>query len=295
MFHHNGWAASADGGHNWNRGSGPGNLGTGFTYVRQANSRVEPTGTCYALLSAPAPGAEAATDGKSEEELKRESHVREKQQLSNYARGMASDAERAVANGDGNKVWLMTSEDYGNNYTWTVMPDSFQPGALFNDPTDGTTLYGMATNCLATSKDKGKTWSACMAGTGLAGPFSQLVIKDSKTMFMMRSGQVPLRTQDGGATWKPLTSTAALFKYGATLSASVSWTGKTLVIHGSDHSAIGRQEYGTHVWKSTDDGNTWTDETGDLVTISLGDGVWYENDFYLLSGGEGIMVKRNFE
>ena len=62
----------------------------------------------------------------------------------------------------------------------------------------------------------------------------------------------------------------------------------------SSHSE-GRQEYGTYVWKSTDDGNTWTDETGDLVTISLGAGVWYENDFYLTSGGEGILVKRNFE
>ena len=136
----------------------------------------------------------------------------------------------------------MTSEDYGLTFTWAVMADAFQPGFLFSDPTDGTTLYGMTQNCLATSKDKGKTWSACMAGAGLKGPFSQLVIKDSKTMFMMRSGQVPLRTQDGGSTWKPLTSTAALFKGGATFSASLSWSGKTLVVHGSDRSAIGRSK-----------------------------------------------------
>ena len=59
--------------------------------------------------------------------------------------------------------------------------------------------------------------------------------------------------------------------------------------------AISRNAYGTAVWKSTDDGETWTDETGDLVTISPGNGVWYDTDFYLVSSGEGITVKRDFE
>ena len=77
----------------------------------------------------------------------------------------------------------------------------------------------------------------------LTGPFSKLVIKDSKTMFMMRSGQVPLRTKDGGATWTPLTSAAPLFKYGATFDLDISWSGKTIVMHGGDLSAIARQEY----------------------------------------------------
>ena len=37
------------------------------------------------------------------------------------------------------------------------------------------------------------------------------------------------------------------------------------------------------------------DETGDLVTISLGGAAWYETDFYITSAGEGILVKRGFE
>ena len=49
------------------------------------------------------------------------------------------------------------------------------------------------------------------------------------------------------------------------------------------------------MWKSHDDGNTWTDETGDIVTNSPGSGVWYEKDFYLVSGGSGVMRKRGFE
>ena len=72
-------------------------------------------------------------------------------------------------------------------------------------------------------------------------------------------------------------------------------SGKTLVLHGADLSAISRHEYATAVWKSVDDGDTWQDETGDLVTISPGPGVWYENDFYFVTRGEGVTVKRDFE
>ena len=64
---------------------------------------------------------------------------------------------------------------------------------------------------------------------------------------------------------------------------------------GNDRSAITRQEFPTFVWKSIDDGETWVDETGDLATISTGHGRWYESDFYLITQGEGVTVKRNFE
>jgi len=114
-------------------------------------------------------------------------------------------------------------------------------------------------------------------------------------MFMLRGGAVPLRTTDGGGSWAELNSTAKIFAHGASYDGSLSWTGKTLVLTGADLSAVGRQEYATIVWKSTDDGESWTDETGDVVTISPGPGVWYENDFYFVTRGEGVMVKRNFE
>ena len=51
----------------------------------------------------------------------------------------------------------------------------------------------------------------------------------------------------------------------------------------------------TTVYKSTDDGATWTDETGDIITVSPGGGVWYEKDFYFVTRGQGIIVQRNFE
>jgi hypothetical protein len=98
-----------------------------------------------------------------------------------------------------------------------------------------------------------------------------------------------------GKTFVELTKTAPLFAHGATMDGSLSWTGKTLVLHGADMSAMQRSAYGTAVWKSGDDGETWDDETGDLVTISPGPGVWYEKDFYFVTRGEGICVKRDFE
>ena len=49
------------------------------------------------------------------------------------------------------------------------------------------------------------------------------------------------------------------------------------------------------MFKSTDDGESWTDETGDIITVSMGMGYWYEKDYYLVTAGEGIIVRRNFE
>ena len=45
--------------------------------------------------------------------------------------------------------------------------------------------------------------------------------------------------------------------------------------------------------RSLDDGDTWTDETGDnLVTMGAGGGQWFEDVLYLNSGGQGIMRKK---
>merc|ERR1712224_526549 len=148
------------------------------------------------------------------------------------------------------------------------MPSDLQGTGFFVDPTSAESLYTLTPNCLAHSKNNGKDWSPCIKATGLTGRFSGLIIKDSSTMFMLRNGAVPLRTKDGGKSWHELDKTAPLFAHGATMDGSLSWSGKTLVLHGTDLSAIGRQAYGTAVWKSTDDGDSWVDETGDLVTIS---------------------------
>ena len=122
------------------------------------------------------------------------------------------------------------------------------------------------------------------------------IVKNSKIMFVMRDGKVPLKTVDGGATWHPMTSLASLYPTPlAVFKLELSWTGKTLALYGVDRSAIQRREFGTKVWKSSDEGETWADETGDLATISIGHGRWYESDFYIVTQGEGVIAKRNFE
>jgi hypothetical protein len=114
-------------------------------------------------------------------------------------------------------------------------------------------------------------------------------------MVMLRTGDVPLRTNDGGKSWLPLTSAATISTGGYSRAGSYSWSGKTLVIHGSDNGAPGRGEYAGYVWSSKDDGDTWTDETADMITMAVGAGQWFRNDFYLTTSGQGILVKRGLD
>ena len=252
MFHHSHWYASNDGGHNFVRGTAPGTPGGGFDYVRQPGSRTQPAGTCFAMMDAPADydGSDGASGRAAEqgEEALRYTPTNDED----------SGEEGLKEAGGPNVKWMMTSHDFGSNYTWAKMPADLQSGGFFADPTSPTSLYTMTSNCLSHSANNGAEWSPCSKASGLAGRFSQLVIKDSSTMFMLRNGAVPLRTKDGGKSWTELSQTAPLFQHGATLSASLSWSGKTLVLHGVDLSAIGRGAYGTSVWKSSDDGDTWT-------------------------------------
>ena len=174
----------------------------------------------------------------------------------------------------------------------TVCPS---PGAIAADPTNPGILHAYTADYLASTEDEGKSWSGCSTAKGLVGKFTKLLVKDASTMFMLRGGAVPLRTTDGGVSWAELSSAAPLFKNKATFDGSLSWSGSTLVLSGVDNAAIDQGYYGTAVWKSHNDGDDWTDETGDLVTISPGPGVWYEKDFYFVTRGEGVTVMRNFE
>ena len=45
------------------------------------------------------------------------------------------------------------------------------------------------------------------------------------------------------------------------------------------------------VWRSTDDGDTFVDETDDVITNHPSGGSWFEGKYYLTSSGQGIMAK----
>merc|ERR1711865_1097800 len=332
MFHRNHWWFTEDGGRNFKIGNLPGG-GGGFDYVRQAGSRSEPAGLVFGIMDAPSTPAMVQSDEESDEhsdidghsdehsddddhddksgrgynpmdddssdepESPEEKAAEQKKEMSPWNPPYEYNPGLMAQSTGGNIKYLMTSVDYGSNWTWVPLPANLQAGQLAVDPTKANSLYAVAPGCLAHSSDNGKTWSTCSTASGLTGGFSKLLIKDSTTMFMLRGGAVPLRTKDGGASWQELSSLSKtpLFQYGATMDGSLSWSGNTFVLSGNDGGAVGRKEYGTFVWKSTDDGDNWTDETGDLVTISPGAGVWFEKDFYFITCGEGLTVKRNFE
>ncbi len=194
---------------------------------------------------------------------------------------------------------LLYSLDFGATWNWTDITNETSIGSLAVDPTDGTgKLYSVAPNCFSVSRTQGATWSSCMNASGLEGELSYVAIKDNQTMLMFRSGQsnpgadgiAPLRTQDGGKTWHELESLRG--KHG---SAVYSWTGDTLVFYGSDTGEIAHGRRASFVWKSKDDGDSWTLETGNIASIAPISGVWYEDDFFLTTSGEGILARRGFE
>ena len=182
--------------------------------------------------------------------------------------------------GSGQK-YVLQSWNFGANWTWILMPDYLQgAGGFTADPTNDT-LYTVAGSCIARSYDHAETWSACLNWPGLTGSFRNLVIKDSQNMIVVRNGDVPMRTKDGGASWEPLKSLANVARYG--LGMAYSWSGKTLAISG----VAGR----FFAWVSRDDGDTWVDETGDYSSMSGGIAQWYENTLYVCSLGQGISSK----
>ena len=163
--------------------------------------------------------------------------------------------------------FVFKSLNFGQNWTWSQLPASHQRiSHFFTDPTDSSTLYGLATDCIARSHDLGDSWEPCLATPGLSGSFARLAIKDSKTMIVTRNRDVPLRTTDGGASWQPLPTVGSVHL----TQVAYSWSGKTLAYVGTGGSQSATHPHVGYVWTSTDDGDTWKDETGDIVTMSFG-------------------------
>jgi len=177
--------------------------------------------------------------------------------------------------------YVLKSWNYGANWTWILLPDYLQAaGSFVADPTNET-LYSVVSDCIARSYDQAVTWDRCWKAPGLTGSFKSIVIKDSKTMLVMRNGDVPLRTTDGGGSWTRLGSVENVARYG--LGAAYSWSGKTLALSG-----VAGQLF---VWISRDDGDSWVDESGDYTSMSGGIAQWYDNTLYISSLGQGISAK----
>lgn len=223
-------------------------------------------------------------DAKGEDALMRHyDHVMEKTRKQEWDE--EDELPRPIRDGldlSDNPHYVLKSTNFGANWTWILLPDFLQGGVTFqSDPTNGTTLYGVASNCIARSYDQAETWEYCWDAPGLEGSFKDLVIKDSQTMLVMRNGDVPLRTRDGGKSWRRLGSVQNIARYSP--GAAYSWSGKTLALS----TIVGQ----TLVWVSTDDGDTWVDESGDYTALSGGIAQWYDSTLYISSMGQGISAK----
>ena len=190
----------------------------------------------------------------------------------------------------------------GLNWTYQLLPPHMQGvgqmGAFVSGPAGPSgvsTLWGIAPGCIASSVDDGDTWSSCWTlGRGALANFSGVLrmieIKDERIMFLVRgAGYVPLRTRDGGGSWEPLESLEVVKQSVHTL--LYSWSGKTLVFFGNGGEQSAQHPHTAYVWKSVDDGDTWTDETDDIVTMGAGIAQWYESTLYMNSGGQGTFAK----
>ena len=230
----------------------------------------------------------AAADRRSKHKF--ESYVRKTRQLELEgelpAPTMGFDFASSRAEG-GNPQWILKSNsfggpvpgmDIGSSWTWLPVPEFLQGfGGLTVDPTNSSTLYAIKGSCISRSYDGAETWEPCWEAPGLEGSITELVIKDSLTMLAMRNGAVPLRTKDGGATWKPLDSLGGHLGFGG----QYSWSGKTLAISKNP----------SHFWVSSDDGDTWLDVSSDYTALEAGIAQWYDNTLYVSSLGQGISAK----
>ena len=127
-------------------------------------------------------------------------------------------------------MWIMKSFNYGANWTFVELPENLQGGVnIIIDPTNSSTIYGLAGGCITRSYDKAVTWEPCWKADGLTGHgIYGLAIKNSQFMIAMRSGTVPVRTTDGGKTWNPLYSLVALAPHNPNM--EYSWSGNTLAL-----------------------------------------------------------------
>lgn len=281
LLHYHDVYYSAQGGKNSSRLNLPPNSNahsSELVYTRLPGSRTEPDGNLYTVMKMPTEMAEKYKYAMRPEDFPAATRVSEEDQGKDKDEHFGDEDDFDHDTSDSQGLFVLRSASFGSNWTWTQFPAQLSSvGTIAVNPVDASTIYAISPAGISPSTDKGHTWGTFLKAEGLTAGVSALVIKDSTTMIALRQGDVPLRTVDGGKSWAALTHwlVKKFSTSGYSRSASFSWSGKTLVIYGRDEGAPNRGEYAGYVLKSQDDGTTFTDETGDIVTSSIGSGTWY--------------------
>ena len=279
-----------------------------LAWTRKVGSRTKPDGTVYTIMTIRNVSDEAATEGQEQGQEGQEEQEEQEEEARHLSYTRFGEL-RDHAGGEGSLggspplQYLLKSSDFGYTWSWTVLPPQLQgggkPGTVAVDPTDPSVLFVVSLHCMAVSRNKGETFSDCIGAVddpeGPKSLMTSLHIKDQKTMILLRQNAAPLRSRDGGTSWAPLGNFPNVTSPQYSRNGEYSWSGETFVVYGRDPTAPARGQFPTYVVATTDDGETWADWVGDLVTMSPSSAVWWDKDFYLSSAGEGIMVKRGAE
>jgi len=212
---------------------------------------------------------------------------------------LSAMTEPGVSSGGGPQ-YLLKNLAFGSGWNWTYqeLPPHLQDKGTISryatNPALPNSVYAVTADCISRSDDRGDTWGDCWTlGEGplanFTGAIAHITFKDDKIMFLHRGKTDILRTLDGGASWHILESVSAVAKYGVAV--TYSWSGKTFILHGNGGEQSADHPHTAYLWKSMDDGDTWTDETDDIVTNSWSPTAWYENTLYMSSMGQGIFAK----
>lgn len=304
MIHHANVLHSSAGGKNFTRVRAPERSFPPPIFTTAPHSRSEPSGKMYTIMGVPprltANDGFASAEEEGEEKDVVDSAGTAKGMMDSDATALRYAQDRARGNARGNappaQRWIVKNNHFGSGpfdnktgWVWGApLPVHLLECGLTTNPADGSTLYAVTSSCIATTHDEGQTWSPCW--TGVDYPISGLLVKDSQTMFVTRREQVPMRTRDGGRTWRALESFAPIATAGFGM--DLSWTGRTMMVHGVDMSKIAKGQRAVFVWRTTDDGETFVDETDDLITIHPAGGHWFNGKYYISSSGQGILAKQ---
>lgn len=270
MIHHANVLHSSAGGKNFTRVRAPSSALSPPMFTTKSYSRTEPSGHVFTILGVPAPSGAIGLA------------------VDDWA---TSDPEESIPRAQ----YIVKNSNFGagpfdNKTGWVwgaTLPSHLFGCGLTSIPGDGSKLFAITSNCIATTENEGYSWSPCWAGVDY--PIRGLAIKDSRTMFLLRIEKVPLRTRNAGKSWRELDSFAPIANVGFAM--DLSWSGKTMVVHGVDMARIAKNQKAVFVWRSTDDGDTFVDETDDIVTIHPAGGHWFGGTFYMSSSGQGILAK----
>jgi hypothetical protein len=194
---------------------------------------------------------------------------------------------------------ILQSDDFGATWSRSSFPSPpvDTPRSIAVDPTNPSNVWIVGANGI--SRWDGNSWSA-RSSPGSKQDYRELHISptDSSKMLLIVNGATPMRTTDSGASWSGVTDSdvnaaTTACNWPCKTVGAYSFSGKTIAVSMGvttpAHTAV-------HVFKSQDDGASWTDQAGgNLLTVQINSVSWNGGDLILGTSGQGIVKGVGFD